>query len=133
MLQAKWYIIQPKQTPKRCESCFDLPLKSSFGKKVMEYWLGKPINQYSIMDVGRSTNYGGTLSVDMVRIAHFSRLSSSLGTASPENAVNFGFPNRPRGLVGVWFDSQTEWVDQLLPLIANDIPVICLMHFQPNG
>jgi hypothetical protein len=73
------------------------------------------------------------MTIDLVRLAHFSRLSSSVGILSPNHSVSYGMVNRPHGMAAAWRDSTTAYTQDLLQLIAQDIPLVLLMHYRPNG
>jgi len=95
---------------------------------VLNYY-GADVNQYSIMDVMRTSENNGTLSLDIVRGAHFSPMSSSVGIQWPQNELTSGYPGHPIGLAAFWYDSTESWLDFVKLIVANDIPVIVLMHF----
>jgi len=99
---------------------------------VLNYF-GPDINQLSIADVMRTSEEFGTLSVDIVRGGHFSPISSSVGIQFPNVSLSNGYLNTSFGLSSFWRDSDEFWLDSLKVLIANDVPVIILMHFAPNG
>eukprot|EP01114_Cavostelium_apophysatum_P012824 TRINITY_DN2965_c0_g1_i1.p1 TRINITY_DN2965_c0_g1~~TRINITY_DN2965_c0_g1_i1.p1 ORF type:complete len:384 (-),score=45.27 TRINITY_DN2965_c0_g1_i1:7-1158(-) len=99
---------------------------------VLNYWEPE-IDQLSIADVMRTSTAEGTLSVDMVRGAHFSSMSSSVGIDFPNVSLSAGYPSLPLGLAAFWRDSDEFWLDDLKFLIANDYPIAVLMHFLPNG
>jgi len=99
---------------------------------VLNYW-GPDVDQLSIIDVARSASQEGTLTLDIIRTGKFSRLSSSIGTAFPNVTVTNGFPGRPRGLAAFWYDSTTPWADQAFAIVAQDIPLVLLLHLDPHG
>jgi len=106
-------------------SCGDASLE------MVLHYFGPDIKQETIVDVMRTTDQG-TLSLDMVRGAQFSIISSSIGKTFPSASVNNGYPQRSLGFGAFWYDSQQSWLNQLKQIIANDFPVIVLMHFDAN-
>jgi hypothetical protein len=99
---------------------------------LLAYW-GVNVSQYTLMDVMRSTIAEGTSSFDLVRASHFSSLSSSTGRIYPDFAVKAGYPGHPIGLASFWHDSTKPWLNHLKDWIGVGVPVIALMHFEPNG
>jgi len=98
---------------------------------VLEYY-GTKVIQSAIDDVMRTSSAEGTLSLDLVRGAHFSPMSSSIGVAFPNSSLSGGYPGSHFGFGSFWKDSQQEWLDDLKSVIAQDIPVAVLMNFSPN-
>jgi len=98
---------------------------------LLEYY-GTKVIQSSIADVLRTSENQGTLSLDMVRGAHFSPMSSSIGIAFPNSSLINGYPGTSFGFGSFWKDSKEEWLDELKTLIAQDIPVGVEMNFSPN-
>lgn len=98
---------------------------------VYDYW-GPDIDQKQIANVARSSS-AGTWSFDMVRAGHFSNLSSAQGSFFPHDVPIAGYPERPLGYASFPYSSDNFWLDNLKGLIADDIPVILLMTYEPNG
>ncbi|MBN1236732.1 MAG: C39 family peptidase [Methanotrichaceae archaeon] len=95
-------------------------------------YFGPDIDQKQIANVARSSS-AGTWSFDMVRAGHFSNLSSAQGRFFPHDVPVAGYPERPLGYASFPYSADNFWQDDLLGLIAADIPVIVLMTFEPDG
>ncbi|HDP96295.1 MAG TPA: hypothetical protein ENN25_01190 [Euryarchaeota archaeon] len=98
---------------------------------VFDYW-GPDIDQKEVADVAR-TSSSGTYTYDIVRTGHFSYLSSAMGYYFPHDAPEAGFTERAIGYASFGYSSDEFWLDELKTLIANDIPVIVLMNYYPDG
>jgi hypothetical protein len=98
---------------------------------VYDYY-GPDINQKEIADVARSSS-AGTWSFDMVRAGHFSSLCSAQGRFFPHEVPSAGYPERALGYASFPYSSDSFWLAELKGLIAEDMPVILLMTFEPNG
>jgi len=98
---------------------------------VLNYF-GPDVNQNILTDVMRTTPEQGTLSLDIVRGAQFSILSSSVGKTSPNGTVINGYPGRSLGYGAFSFDSQVPWLDEIKTLVSQNYPVIVLMSFEVN-
>jgi len=98
---------------------------------VYDYW-GPDIVQKQIANVARSSS-AGTWSFDMVRAGHFSNLSSAQGRFFLHDVPEAGYSERPLGYASFPYSSDNFWRDDLLGLLAADIPVILLMTFEPDG
>jgi len=95
-------------------------------------FFGPDVMQEAIVNVMRTTPEEGTLSLDIVRGAQFSMLSSSVGKNFVNYSLTRGYPHRPSGLGAFYYDSDQPWINQLKALIAQDYPVIVLMGFDTN-
>ncbi len=71
------------------------------------------ISQNDIMNVMRTSEQQGTLSVDIVRGAQFSVLSSAVGILYQNITVVNGYPGKPLGLAAFWHDSTAPWIQNL--------------------
>jgi hypothetical protein len=98
---------------------------------ILDYY-GVQVNQFSVMDVMRSTTHEGTLSLEIIRGAHFSALSSSMGRLYPDFKLRNGYPNQPIGLAAFWKDNY-NWLNEVKDLIAQNVPVMVLVDFAVNG
>lgn len=98
---------------------------------VFDYW-GPHIDQREIANVAR-TSSSGTWTYDIVRTGHFSYLSSAMGSYYPNDVPEAGFTERALGYASFGYSSDDFWLDELKQLIANDIPVIVLMNYFPDG
>jgi len=99
---------------------------------ILQYY-NRTVNQYNVADVLRMEWTEGTFSTDMVRAGHFSVLSSSVGNYFPNATLEAGYPGYPLGLLAYWADSEESWLDSMKVIVASDIPVIVLMHYEPHG
>jgi len=88
---------------------------------------GPDINQLEIADAARTAS-DGTYTCDMVRAAHFSNLSTSMGREMPLNVT--GYTARELGYVA--FECGGMTIDDLKSLILAGYPVIVLTtwHFR---
>jgi parallel beta-helix repeat protein len=117
------------------EACISVPyhkqIKSYYcGPAALEMlfdFYGPDIPQIEIADVER-TSPDGTYTEDMIRAAHFSNLSTSLGRESPLNFT--GYTARKYGYIAFGCGSMT--MDDLRSLIIAGYPVIVLTtwHFR---
>ena len=98
---------------------------------VLDYW-GPDIDQKEIADVAR-TSSSGTWTYDIVRTGQFSYLSSAMGNYFPPEVPEAGFTERAIGYASFGYSSEDFWLDELKTLLANDIPVIVLMNYSPEG
>ncbi len=98
---------------------------------VFNYW-GPDLNQKALADVARSSSIG-TWCYDVQRAGHFSLLSAAQGRYFPNEAPTAGFPERPLGYASFGHAAPTIWLDELKALIAADIPVIMLMHYDADS
>ena len=98
---------------------------------IFDYY-GEDIRQKEIADVAR-TSSSGTWAPDIVRAGHFSVLSSAQGSFYPHDAPKAGFEERAIGYAAFSHNSDELWLEELKNLIANDIPVIVLMKYTPDG
>lgn len=98
---------------------------------VFDYW-GPDINQKEVMNVVR-TSSAGTWTADIVRAGHFSYLSDAQGSYFPSVGPYGGFEERKLGYASFSYTSTTPWMDKLKALIANDMPVLVLMTYDPWG
>jgi len=99
---------------------------------VLQY-LGTYVDQLTLTNVLRTSWWEGTLSTDIVRGGHFSIMSSAVGSQFENISVPSGYPGYPLGYAGYWKDDTQDWLETIKILISSNIPVIVLMHFEPNG
>jgi hypothetical protein len=105
---------------------------------VMHKW-GSNINQYSIMDVVRTSDHEGTLSYDLIRGGHFSSLSSTPSQYKvlfPEYAPKQGWrsSNRQYGYAAFGYRNDSDcYIQDVVRVISHDIPVITLMKLNLQG
>jgi len=85
---------------------------------------GADIPQTQIADVARTAR-DGTYTPDMVRAAHFSNLSTSVGKEMPENIT--GYTARKLGYAAFEYGGMT--LDELKSLIAAGYPIIVLTYW----
>ena len=90
---------------------------------------GEFVDQKEIYNAARA---GGTPLPDMVRAAHFSDLSTTVGDRWPDYVVT-GYTARSVGYAAFFFASDTEWMDQLRSVVAQGYPVAVLQNFYPDG
>jgi parallel beta-helix repeat protein len=117
------------------EACISVPyhkqIKSYYcGPAALEMlfdFYGPDIPQIEIADVER-TSADGTYTEDMIRAAHFSNLSTSLGRESPLNFT--GYTARKYGYIAFGCGGMT--IDDLRSLILAGYPIIVLTtwHFR---
>lgn len=100
-------------------------------ESVFDYW-GPDIDQKEIMNTARTSSMG-TWSADIVRTGHFSYLSDAQGNYFPHAGPYRGFEERPLGYAAFSYASHEFWLDKLKKLIAENIPVIVLMKYSPEG
>ena len=96
------------------------------------HFYGADVDQRAIMDVARTTEQEGTLSYDVVRAGQFSYIRAAVGDLYPKQSPQHGWksPGRPRlGYAAFGYREEACWIDELKELIANNIPVLMLMHF----
>jgi hypothetical protein len=84
---------------------------------VLNYY-GQDVDQYSIMDVMRTSYEEGTLSFDIVRGSQFSAMSSSVGIKYPQKQLLSGYPGRPIGLAAFPHDSSSPWMEEIKVLLT---------------
>jgi uncharacterized protein YvpB len=96
---------------------------------VFDYY-GEAIPQREIAEVARTASAaGGTYTDDLRRAAHFSNMSTSMGSEMPENIT--GYSLRKLGYSAFEWNGMT--IDQLKALIDQDYPIIALMYTVPEG
>jgi len=88
---------------------------------------GENISQSEIANAARTVPFV-TYTDELRRAAHFSNLSTSLGTEMPENIT--GYTLRKLGYAA--FEKSGLTLDDLKSLIAQDLPVILLMKWMPG-
>ncbi|MEM3769816.1 MAG: C39 family peptidase [Candidatus Bathyarchaeia archaeon] len=93
---------------------------------VFDYF-GENISQFEIADVARTVPYV-TYTDELRRAAHFSNMSTSMGSEMPENIT--GYTARKLGYVA--FEMFGITLDELKALIDWDFPVILLMRWVPG-
>lgn len=98
---------------------------------IFDHW-GPDIDQKEIMNVARTSSMG-TWTPDIVRTGHFSYLSNAAGNFFPSIGPYGGFEERQLGYAAFSHRSSDFWLDQLKALIADNIPVIVLMKYDPWG
>lgn len=94
---------------------------------VFDYY-GELIPQNEIAEAARTTS-GVTYGDELRRAAHFSNLSTSMGTEMPINIT--GYTLRKLGYAAFEWGGMT--IDQLKALIEQDYPIIALMFTVPQG
>lgn len=90
------------------------------------------VDQKNIMDVARTSEEQGTSSVDMVRAARFSVLSSAASLRFPDEALLGGYTGRPYGFPAFGYSASEPWLDALVPLVQANVPVIVLHKWSLN-
>jgi hypothetical protein len=99
---------------------------------VMHYY-GSNINQYSIIDVLRTSDQIGTRSVDLVRGGHFSKLSATppqYKIQYPHVAPKQGWNKyKEYGYASFGYGNNTCYVNDVIHVLDQNIPVIVLMKF----
>jgi len=100
-------------------------------ESVFDYW-GPNVDQKEIMNVARTSSMG-TWSADIVRAGHFSYLSDAQGNYFPNAGPYGGFEERPLGYAAFSYASHEFWLEELKKLVADDMPVIVLMKYNPEG
>lgn len=98
---------------------------------VYDLW-GPDVDQRAIANVARTSSMG-TWSADILRAGHFSRLSAAQGRFFPNDVPVAGYAERGLGYAAFSHAAVAPWLDELKGLIAQDIPVILLMQFAPDG
>ncbi|MEM2987779.1 MAG: C39 family peptidase [Candidatus Bathyarchaeia archaeon] len=93
---------------------------------VFDYF-GENVSQFEIADVARTIPYV-TYTDELRRAAHFSDMSTSMGSEMPENIT--GYSARKHGYAAFEMFSMT--LDDLKALIDRDFPVILLMRWIPG-
>jgi hypothetical protein len=93
--------------------------------------VGPVINEREIVDVAR-TSSTGTYTFDIVRAGHFSELSAAQGAFYPNSIPAAGYTGRPLGYATFSHSAATSWMEEAKALVAQNIPVIMLMHFSPG-
>lgn len=86
---------------------------------VFDYY-GPDVPQREIADVARTTS-AGTYTFDVVRAAHFSNISTSVGTEIPDANIT-GYSTRKLGYLALECGDMT--IDELKAIIAAGYPVI---------
>lgn len=104
--------------------CGDAAVQMALGR-----W-GVEAAQERIANVMRTTTSEGTLSLDVARAAWFSPLSFPMGNVFPSLPASSGW-GRALGLLSGWRDDAACWTAPLLDLVALDVPVVVLQHFDP--
>ena len=99
-------------------------------QSVFAYW-GQEVSQREIADVAR-TSSAGTYVFDMLRAGHFSNLSDAQGRFYPNDVPNAGYTARGLGYAAFAHAQDTPWLDELKALVAQDIPPILLMTYDPS-
>jgi parallel beta-helix repeat protein len=118
------------------EACISVPYhrqrKSYYcGPAALEMlfdFYGPDVSQIEIADVARTSSSEGTFTCDMVRAAHFSNISTSVGKESP---LTFqGYTTRELGYAA--FECGGMTIDNLKSLIIAGYPIIVLTtwHFR---
>jgi len=93
---------------------------------VFDYY-GENISQYEIAEVARTIPYV-TYTDELRRAAHFSNLSTSMGSELLENIT--GYTARKLGYAA--FEADGMSLDDLKSLIDQDFPIILLMRWMPE-
>jgi hypothetical protein len=93
---------------------------------VFDYF-GENVSQFEIADVARTVPYV-TYTDDLRRAAHFSNMSTSMGSEMVENIT--GYTARKLGYAA--FEMFGMTLDDLKALINRDFPVILLMKWVPD-
>lgn len=93
---------------------------------VFDYF-GENVSQFEIADVARTVPYV-TYTDELRRAAHFSDLSTSMGSEMPENIT--GYTARKLGYAALEMPSMT--LDDLKTLIDMNFPIILLMRWVPG-
>lgn len=88
-----------------------------------------PFSQIEIAEVARTLELGGTFIDDMIRAGHFSNLSTSSGTAMPENIT--GYSTRQLGYGA--FGQFGMTIEDLKTLIDYGYPIIVLMRYSSGS
>ena len=88
---------------------------------------GENISQFEIADVARTVPYV-TYTDELRRAAHFSNVSTSMGSEMPENIT--GYTARKLGYAA--FEMGGTTLDDLKSLIDQDFPIILLMRWVPE-
>jgi hypothetical protein len=88
---------------------------------------GENVSQFEIADVARTVPYV-TYTDELRRAAHFSDLSTSMGSEMPENIT--GYTTRKLGYAAFEMGGMT--LDDLKSLIDQDYPIILLMRWVPG-
>jgi len=88
---------------------------------------GENVSQFEIADVARTVPYV-TYTDEMRRAAHFSNLSTSMGSELPENITGYSL----RSLGYAAFEASGVSLDDLKSLINQGYPVILLMRWVPG-
>jgi len=91
---------------------------------------GENISQLEIAEVARTVGYPlySTYTDEMRRAAHFSNVSTSMGSQMPENIT--GYTARKIGYAAFEWGGMT--LDELKALIAQNFPIILLMRWIPE-
>lgn len=92
---------------------------------------GAPVEYMEIVDVARSMAHGTSLP-DMVRGAHFSRLSAAVSEAYPACQPAHGYSGRGLGYGGFHHASREPWLDGLEDVVAQGCPVAVLTDWKPG-
>jgi len=88
---------------------------------------GENVSQFEIADVARTVPYV-TYTDELRRAAHFSNVSTSMGSEMPENIT--GYTTRKLGYAAFEMGGMT--LDDLKSLIVQDFPIILLMRWIPE-
>lgn len=89
---------------------------------------GKDISQFDIANVARANPAYGAYTDDLVRAAHFSKLSTSVGKDMPGNIT--GYQGRPYGYGA--FEGHLANVQSLINLINMGYPILVLQWFSTS-
>jgi len=95
---------------------------------IFDYY-GEFIEQKEIYNAARA---GGTPLPDMVRAAHFSDLSTTVGERWPDYIVT-GYSARSVGYASFFYASDTPWPRELKAVVAQGYPVAVLQNFYPDS
>lgn len=90
------------------------------------------VQQKNLMDVARTSVEQGTSSLDLLRAARFSVLSSSTSYLFPDDALEGGFQGRAYGFPAFGYSGPQPWIQDLISLLANNLPVIVLQQWALN-
>jgi len=88
---------------------------------------GENVSQFEIADVARTVPYV-TYTDELRRAAHFSNMSTSMGSEMAENIT--GYTARKLGYAA--FEMWGMTLDELMALIDRDFPIILLMRWIPG-